>query len=403
MRERGRADAGDERAGVTGIPGTASRRPKAVTKAPLVGQEWEVSAAEAGCRLDVFLRDPRRLASRGAVQRALERGKVLLNEQDAVPDSVSVELRPGDRVRFWPDRPGSASARWHGSRPVGSAQEGQRGARQLSSLSRNLSIVYEDAALIAINKPAGLLTVPLARRAEALSVAELLEVHQRSRGRGRHPLVVHRIDRDTSGLVVFARSAAAQQALKAQFEAREPERVYLAVVEGIPAAAQGEWVDWLAWDGESLIQTRAGRGDPRARECRSSYRIIEAWPAVPAAALEVRLVTGKRNQIRIQAQLRGHPLIGERMYRDGTGLRGGPSVPSLPRQALHAWRLVVRHPLTGRRLELEAPIPADLLKLMNQLRHGGASGPDSKGRSPKKIVSVGTRTQSSSSYRNSKE
>jgi 23S rRNA pseudouridine1911/1915/1917 synthase len=384
---------------MTGIPDAAPRQ-GATVDTSVAGGVWKVTAAEAGRRLDEFLRDSSRLATRGAVRRAIERGKVLLNDADAAPADVAVVLRRGDRIRFWPDRPGTATARWRHAPPSTGGQDGPSG-------SDRLHIVYEDSSLVVVNKPAGLLTVPLSRRADADSVADLLERHQRSRGTRRRPLVVHRIDRDTSGLVMFARNPAAQQALKAQFEAREPERVYLAIVEGVPASRAGAWVDWLEWDGELLTQTRARPGDPRARESRSEYRVVEAWPGVPAAALEVRLVTGKGNQIRVQAQLRGHPLIGERMYTERMNTEGTSAgvraLPPFPRQALHAWRLAVRHPVTGRRLALEAPIPADLKKLMGRLRGGHASQPELKGKSPKINTNPGTRMQSSSSYNDSKE
>src|SRR4029077_16447890 len=107
-----------------------------------------------------------------------------------------------------------------------------------------LEILYEDDALVAVNKPAGLFTVPLSRRVDAASVQELLDEHLRTRGR-RRALAVHRIDRDTSGVVVFAARGDAQARLKEQFQQREPERVYRAVVHGIPAPEKGTWRDSL--------------------------------------------------------------------------------------------------------------------------------------------------------------
>ena len=170
--------------------------------------------------------------------------------------------------------------------------------------------------------------------------AQLLE-HLRSRRRTPH--VVHRIDRDTSGLVVFAKDARTQQALKEQFIRREPERVYLAVVIGHPSPAEGTWRDHLAWDRASLVQQETHGRDPRGVEAVSRYRVVE--PLTGASLIEVRLHTGKRNQIRIQAALRGHPLIGERQY---VGLAAGAAATGrrlrFHRQALHAWRLGFEHP-----------------------------------------------------------
>jgi 23S rRNA pseudouridine1911/1915/1917 synthase len=172
------------------------------------------------------------------------------------------------------------------------------------------------------------------------------------------PFVVHRIDRDTSGIVVFAKTAAAQQAIKDQFARREPERVYWAVVHGSPHPARGRWRDRLAWDDEALKQTVTGESDPKGVEAISDYHVLETFDG--ASLVEVRLHTGKRNQIRIQAAQRGHALIGERQY--------ATSAKPFPRQALHAHRLSFAHPIDGRQLTFEAPLPDDLTKLLRRLR-----------------------------------
>ena len=201
----------------------------------------------------------------------------------------------GDRVRVWMDRPGSARRRW-----------GRGGAAQ-----GDLQIVYEDPELIVVNKPAGLLTVPLPRRGDEASVEDQLAVHLRRRGK-RKPLVVHRIDRDTSGLVVFATRPDAQRRLRNQFRRHEPERVYLAVVYGHPSPESGTWRDRLVWDQAALIQKQTHPRDPHGKDAISEYRVLERFPG--ASLLEVRLRTGKRNQIRLQARLRGHTLVGEQRY-----------------------------------------------------------------------------------------
>src|SRR5207245_943773 len=146
-----------------------------------------------------------------------------------------------------------------------------------------------------VNKPAGLLAVPLARRLDAASVYDEIATYMRTRRRPR-PLVVHRIDRDTSGLVVFAARPDAQQKLKDQFRRRTPERVYLAVVYGRPAPESGTWRDHLVWDQSALVQKETHPRDPRGKEAVCDYRVVETFDA--ASLLEVRLVTGKRNQIR---------------------------------------------------------------------------------------------------------
>ena len=236
---------------------------------------------------------------------------------------------------------------------------GSRAPRR--AVAAPLDILYEDRALLVINKPAGLLSVPLPKKSAEPSVYDQLERYLRPQR--RRPFVVHRIDRDTSGLVVFAKDPRTQQALKKQFIQREPKRVYLALVYGHPEPREGTWRDHLVWDRKALIQKRTHPRDPQAAEARCSYSVVERFE--DASLIEVRLETGKRNQIRIQARLRGHTLIGERRYVFGPDqLRPIP----FARQALHAHRLAFRHPVDGRELQFEAPVPDDFGQLLDRLR-----------------------------------
>ena len=181
----------------------------------------------------------------------------------------------------------------------------------------------------------------------------------------RKPLVVHRIDQDTSGLVVFAKDQAAQDRLKAQFKRREPERVYWAVVYGYPAPPAGLWRDRLVWDTKALIQKETHPRDPDGTDALSEYLVIERFEET--SLLEVRLVTGRRNQIRIQARLRGHTLVGEQRYTYGPELLR-PVV--FGRHALHARRLAFRHPADDRQLVFDAAAPPDFSDLLARLRRG---------------------------------
>ncbi len=317
----------------------------------LTNAHWTVEPGDAGLRLDKYLAAATRLASRARATRALDRGKIFINDDEVDLADAGRRLAVGDRVRVWMDRPGSARRRAD------------------FPLSGGLHIVYEDEVLIVVDKPAGLLAVPLPRRGEAPSVYHALQAHLEP-GR-RRPFVVHRIDRDTSGLVVFAKDPRTQQALKAQFIRREPERVYQAVVYGEPTPPSGTWRDHLVWDTGALIQKETHPRDPRASEAECEYRVLERFRA--ASLIEVRLRTGRQNQIRIQARLRGHTLVGERRYVYG------PDVLrpiAFKRQALHAWRLGFRHP-DGRPLQFEAPPPADFAELVARLRRkarGSQSG-----------------------------
>ena len=224
-----------------------------------------------------------------------------------------------------------------------------------------LDILFEDRVLIALNKPAGLLSVPLPRKDAEPSVYRQLEAYLRPRK--RRPFVVHRIDRDTSGVVLFAKDPRTQQAMKRQFIRREPERVYVAVVYGHPDPPRGEWRDHLVWDTKVLVQRRTHPRDPQGAEAVCTYRVIESFR--DTSLIEVRLETGKRNQIRIQARLRGHTLVGERRYVYGPGIL---RPISFGRQALHAQRLAFRHPADDRVITIDAPLPADMQELLTQLR-----------------------------------
>ena len=200
---------------------------------------------------------------------------------------------------------------------------------------------------IVVNKPAGLLTVPLPRRGDEASVEEQLAVHLRRRGK-RTPLVVHRIDRDTSGLVVFATRPDAQRRLKDQFRRHEPERVYLAVVYGHPSPASGTWRDRLVWDQAALIQKETHPRDPHGKDAISEYRVVERFrervahrsatqdrktEPDQAAGPASRSYAGRRAAVYLWA---GRPA------RRSTS----------PRQALHAHRLGFRHPAADQTAEL---------------------------------------------------
>lgn len=333
---------------------TASDRGRPSHQRVAAPSEWVVDRDEAGLRLEAFLALPARLGSRGRVRRAVEHGKVMRNGREVLPEQLIQATVLGDRLRFWDDRPGSARTR----------------RRPAQAQDRPLPVIYEDQSLLVVNKPPGLLAVPLGRRAGAPSAEGLLAGYLRSKGK-RRAWVVHRIDRDTSGLIVFATSPHARDALKAQFARKEPERVYLALVHGTPDPLRGVWHDYVRWDAARLATVPIDQRDPRARECVSEYHVVESFP-IGASLLRVRLRTGRRNQIRVQATQHGHPLLGERMYAPSGGR--GAHLPVASRQALHAWRLGFQHPDTGRPMRLEAPIPDDFEQWLRQLRARGGVG-----------------------------
>jgi 23S rRNA pseudouridine1911/1915/1917 synthase len=315
---------------------------------------WTVDRDDAGQRLDAWLAKRPEVSSRGKAREAIDCGKVFLNDAELVHDDAGRRLEPGDRVGFWVDRPGSARPR----------------KREIVASRDALVVVHKDESVLVLDKAPGWLVEPLpGEEGGEVTLVDLLNDHLRGASRIR-PHVVHRIDRDTSGLVLFALTPTAKEHLKRQFERRTPERVYLAVVNGRPQPASGTWRDKLVWDKERLVQKRAHLQEVRGKDAEADYRVIEQF--AEQALIEVWLVTGKRNQIRVQAGVRGYPLVGERLYRFGR--EKGDREPDFDRQALHATRLAFQHPRTGHRVQFTSPLPVDMATLVARLRSQRPAG-----------------------------
>ncbi len=313
-------------------------------------QEHTIGAGEAGLRLDLWLARHAGAGSRSRAAAWLERGKVFVNGAETDGSSAAYRVEAGDRIGIWMDRPGSARV----------------ADRVVAEVRATVAVVHEDEAVVVLDKPPGLIVEPLPGGEPEPTVLDLLRDRYRHLPRAR-AYVVHRIDRDTSGLVLFARTPAARDHLKAQFEARTPIRRYQAVVEGVIPDDGGTWRDALAWDKAALRQRRAHASDAGAREAVAHFRVLERFEA--ATLVEVSLVTGKRNQIRVQAGLRGFPLVGERQYRFGAPA-DPPGLPAFGRQALHAWQIGFEHPVTGQQIVVAAPLPEDFARLLRQVRAG---------------------------------
>jgi 23S rRNA pseudouridine1911/1915/1917 synthase len=206
-----------------------------------------------------------------------------------------------------------------------------------------LRLVHEDDDLLVIVKPAGLLTIATERERERTAY-RLLWDHLARRSPPRRPFIVHRLDRETSGLLVFARTPAAKRSLQSQFQARTVERVYVARVEGVVREGAGELRSRLVED--RSLRIRAARGGSRGVEAITRFRVLERYR--DATLLEVTLVTGRRGQIRVQLAARGHPVVGDRTH--------GSQRDPLGRLGLHATRLGFVHP-QGRRVVFDSPAP----------------------------------------------
>jgi len=244
-----------------------------------------------------------------------------------------------------------------------------------------LDVRFEDEHLIVVDKPAGMVVHPAPGNPEGTLVNALLAHCGPSLagiGGVRRPGIVHRLDKDTSGLLVAAKTEVAHRALSHDFTLRRVERAYNAIVWGVPAPAAGEIVGNI---GRSPANRKkmAVVADTRGRSAVTRYRVERRFGAGTGAAalIECRLLTGRTHQIRVHLAHIGHPLIGDPAYgaragrrRAHSGIGAGPAgaaIAGFPRQALHARLLGFSHPVTGERLSFDSPLPADMAGLLSNL------------------------------------
>jgi len=313
------------------------------------GMRLVVAAAHAGMRLDVFLAATVPDVSRSQLTRHITEGAVTVAGAAAVP---SRKMRAGELVVWTP--------------PAVMVTD-------LVAEELPLSIVYEDAQLVVIDKPAGMVVHPAPGHAKGTLVNALLARIGDLRGIGGElrPGIVHRIDKDTSGLLVVAKDDVTMVALGAAFKAHDIARVYEALVVGKPPAPSGR------------VETLYGR-DPRDRKkfsikVKAGKRAITNWRVIEtlgdAARIEARLETGRTHQVRVHMAALGLPLLGDPVYgRTPREPALRDIARTLGRQALHARSLGFRHPKTGARLELTSEPPADYARALASLRALGAGG-----------------------------
>jgi|SRR5215469_1063395 len=227
--------------------------------------------------------------------------------------------------------------------------------RRQPRFSLDLAVLYEDDAIVALNKPAGLPAVPVkgSNTPSALSLlsAELKPKRQRA-------FVVHRIDRFTSGVLLFAKTEPDRHSLVRQFLAHTPVRQYLAVIRGHLAAKEGTLVHYLRLEG--MFQKLTTENDPKGARAELRYSVER--PLVAASLVRVALVTGLQNQIRVQFSAIGHPVIGDRKYHPAEA-----SERRIARVALHAAHLEFIHPRRGEAVSIHCELPADIQSLLQTL------------------------------------
>jgi 23S rRNA pseudouridine1911/1915/1917 synthase len=237
--------------------------------------------------------------------------------------------------------------------------------RRRPRFSRELSVLYEDDSLIVLDKPAGLLAVPIKRSDTPSALSLLIEKLERKKQRA---MIVHRIDRFSSGILVFAKTGEARHALVRQFLAHTPVRRYLAVVRGHLDAETGTLVHYFRREG-MFQQMRTAR-DSRAAKAELRYTVEKVF--ADASLVRVELVTGLQNQIRAQFSATGHPVVGDRKYHPKES-----SEPLIARVALHAEHIEFVHPRTGETVSVDSKLPPDFQHLVRELSRTGrvAAGP----------------------------
>jgi 23S rRNA pseudouridine1911/1915/1917 synthase len=312
-----------------------------------ISQDYQVTdPLEVGQRLDRWLATQMTDLSRSQIQKLIEQGQVCVNQQSCT--AKKYEIQPGDRVTVAVPPPTSLN---------------------LEPERIPLDILYEDEHLLIVNKPAGLVVHPAPGHATGTLVHALLahcqsedglETSLSGIGGVQRPGIVHRLDKDTSGALVIAKTDRAHQHLQSQIQAKTAQREYLGIVYGKPRSETGS------------IDKPIGRqmGDRKKMaivpEEKGGRAAITHWEIKQRLGnftlMYFRLETGRTHQIRVHCADMGFPIVGDPLYS-----RGKEIGVNLTGQVLHAWRLKVQHPITDEWIQVEAPLPQEFLKVLRSL------------------------------------
>lgn len=303
-------------------------------------QTFVVEEAAAGQRLDRWLASLPGAPSRSQVTAAIGEGLVTIDEH---PAKAGHRLRAGERVVFRPRAREEPTA--------------------VTPEEIALDVLYEDEHVVAINKPAGMVVHPAVGNRKGTLVNAILHAYPQmeSRGTGERAGIVHRLDRDTSGVILVALSAVALEAIAKQFRERTVEKEYLALVRGRVSAAGT--ID-AAIGRHPRDRKRMSTAARRGRSAQSHYEPLERFDGV--TLLLVRPRTGRTHQIRVHLAAAGWPIVADPLYGGGR-VRGGCPMARL---ALHAWRIRFDHPVSGKRVAVTAPLPGDFQAALDALRAG---------------------------------
>jgi 23S rRNA pseudouridine1911/1915/1917 synthase len=311
---------------------------------------FTIDKSQIGQRLDIFLAQVEPTISRSHVKHVIEEGDVLVNGKEP---KVSQKLKEGDVIILT-----------------------QRPPIEATALPQDmlLNIIYEDEAIIVINKPAGMVVHPAPGNPDNTLVNALLfHCHDLSGiGGVLRPGIVHRLDKDTSGLIVAAKSDDAHRQLSAQFEKHDVHKKYLALVWGDVKGNTGEIV--LPVGRHANNRKKMSTKSKRGKDALTLWKARERYGV--ATLLEVEIKTGRTHQIRVHLSDRGYPVIGDQVYGNSAKINTvkdpllKAKIKEFNRQALHAAQLSFIHPQKGERVVFTADMPQDMTGLCAQLRSG---------------------------------
>jgi len=291
-------------------------------------------------RLDIFVSSKSSL-SRAYVQKLIKQEMVLVNSK---PEKANYKINPGDSIELTiPDEPGNT----------------------LTPENIPLDIVWEDDYIVVINKPPFMVVHPGAGHKSGTLINAILARCEKlaSIGAPLRPGIVHRLDKDTSGLIVLAKDNASYFNLIKQFKERQVEKHYLALLYSTLKKDRGEINSAIgrAVSDRKKMSTKTRRG----KEAVTQFEVIQRYKS--ATLTKVRIITGRTHQIRVHFASQGHPVLGDKLYGKKTSLRLAHKTINFNRQMLHAYSLKFKHPVSGNPLEFTAPMPEDLERAVEEL------------------------------------
>ncbi|HPC04862.1 MAG TPA: RluA family pseudouridine synthase [Syntrophales bacterium] len=324
------------------------------------GFEIVAGEKEKKKRLDVFVAETAPGLSRSQVSHRIREGRILVNGRR---EKAGYRLREGDRVVLFPETPKACP---------------------LVPEDLPLTVYYEDGALLVVEKPAGMVVHPAAGHSGGTLVNALLHHCGDLPGIGgvQRPGIVHRLDKDTSGLLVVAKNDGAHRSLSDQFRNREVLKRYFALVHG--NVREDEGVVDLPVGRHPTDRKKMSARSRRGKTAVTRWRVLERFGEV--TFLEAVIETGRTHQIRVHLSAAGHPVVGDPVYgravrkeRDIRERRVREALKSMKRQALHAGAMGFRHPVTGISMEFSSPLPGDMERCLEMLRGLRRPGGDGEG------------------------